>query len=466
MHRPSKHSAARFVLGAFLAGLLLSVLLLVRSQAGGDQLNLLARGWLLAAKGQYIPYGNPMSTGGKAPGGITSLLVGLPLFVWRDHRAPTVVILLFHIAGFLLLDRSLRRILVPHERALFALLYWLNPWRLYFSAFLWNPNYLFLLGAVHLWSCLGQRERPRFWLSFAQAAGLVLGFQIHASFLLLAVASALLWWRRYFKVHWIGGIAGGLLGALSLVPWYLAVRADPSIVTSASKGFLGRGLVYVFPLLRGIEYWLRYPSLYVSGQISEFDFRDLLGSDPWLGKGLRLVAQGLLPLTVLLPLLANLWLGRRLRRRWKRPLPPAATDRTWLEGYVLWSFVAAVIVFCLSPTTIMFWQAVTVFHAAVLALVLWAGALWRTRRAPLVGRSVAGWTAASVLLAVAMALGSPQFRCRGRDELIFPLGYHSPMFDDLGLQKACPWPLGQPGRWWPDVLPRAAESHALPPSRH
>src|SRR4051794_16798652 len=96
LHRPTARSAPRLVWGVFAAGLLLSVLLLARSQSAGDQLNLLARGWLWAAKGQFLPYGNPMSTGGKAPGGITTFLVGLPLFVWRDHRAPTVVILLFH----------------------------------------------------------------------------------------------------------------------------------------------------------------------------------------------------------------------------------------------------------------------------------------------------------------------------------------------------------------------------------
>jgi len=453
LQRPSALSAPRLVWTVFAAGLLLSVLLLVRSQSAGDQLNLLSRGWLWAAKGQFLPYGNPMSTGGKAPGGVTTFLVGLPLFVWRDHRAPTVVILLFHVLGFLLLDRTLRHILRPHERVLFAVLYWLNPWRLYFSAFLWNPNYLFLFGAVHLWSCLGQRERPRFLLSFLQAAWMALAFQIHASFLLLAVASALLWWRRYFKIHWLGAAAGGVLGALPLVPWYLAVRADPTLVTSASKGFLGRGLVYVFPLLRGLVYWLRYSSLYVSDRISAFDFTDLLGSDPWLGRILMTAVRVLLPLTLLFPLLADRWLWRRVRPHWRRRLPPDATDRAWLQGYVLWSFAAAAIVFALSPTTIMYWQGVTVFHAAVLPLALWAGALWRSRRAGLVGKGVLAWAAVSLLITLAMALGSPQFRCRGRHAMTFPLAHHSPMFEDLGIQKTCPWPLDRPGGWWPDVLP-------------
>jgi len=449
----SPRTAARLVLAGFAAGLLIAALMLARSQSAGDQLNLLARGWLLAAKGQLISYGNPMSTGGKAPGAISTLLVGLPLFVWRSHRAPTIVVFLFHAASYLLLDATLRRVLAPHERVLFAVLYWLNPWRLYFSAFLWNPNYLFLFGAVHLWSCLEQRHRARFWLSFLHAAGLGLAFQIHASFLLLAAASALLWWRGWFKVHWPGAALGAVLSALPLIPWYLEVQAHPAIVTGADKGFLGRGLILVFPLLRGVLYWLRYSSLFVSDKISAFDFTDLLGSDRVLGPVLTGAARFVLPLTVALPIVANLRLWRRNRHRWRRRLASEASDRTWLQGYALWCFVAAVIVFCLSPTTLMYWQAVSLFHAAVLPLVLWAGALWRTRRAPQVTRAVQIWTAASVGVALAIALGGPQFRCQGRHKMTFPLAHHSAMFADLGLQETCPWPLDRPGGWWPDVLP-------------
>jgi hypothetical protein len=469
--RPSLPSAvspllwARLVWICFAAGLLLSAGMLVRSQAGGDQLNLLARGWLLAARGQLIPYGNPMSTGGKSPGSITSLLVGLPLFAWMDHRAPVVLILLFHAAGFLLLDAALRRILAPHERLLFAVVYWLNPWRLYFSAFLWNPNYLFLFGAIHLWSCLAQRERPRFWPSFLHAAGLVLAFQIHASFLLLAVASALLGWRRYFKVQWTGAVLGALLAALPLVPWYLDVRLHPVLVTAAvHKGFPGRGLLFVFPLLRGVAYWVRYSSPYVADKLSSFDFTDLLGSGRRLGQTLALASRILLPLTVFPPLLANVRLWRPVHRRlrWKGlflPPPaelPAASGRAWLRGYVRWSFAGALLVFSLSPTTIMYWQVVPLFHVAVLPLVLWGGALWRSRR-PLwverVGRGVLAWAIVSVVLGLAIALGSPQFRCNGWEEMRFPLGHNSPMFTELGLQATCPWTLGHPGSWWPDVLP-------------
>ena len=71
-----------------------------------------------------------------------------------------------------------------------------------------------------------------------------------------------------------------------------------------------------------------------------------------------------------------------------------------------------------------------------------------------VGQGVRAWVALSLVLAAAIAFGSPQYRCDGRRPMRFPLVAHSPMFDELGLQASCPWPLDRPGGWWPDVLPK------------
>jgi len=450
----SDRTAARLVGASFLLGLAISVFMVFRSQVGGDQLNLLARGWLLAAEGRWISYGNPMSTGGKAPGGITSVLVGLPLMAWRDHRAATSVILIFHVLAYWLLDRTLRPIVSPAERVVFALLYWLNPWRMYFSAFLWNPNYLFLFGALHLWACLAQRERARVGPSFLLGAGLVLAGQIHASVLLLAMASALLWLRGYFKPHWGGGLVGAALAALPLIPWVRDLLAQPAILTEADKGFLGRGLLYVFPLVRGLLYWLRYSSLYLSEKMLRFDFGDFLAADlgARLGKGVSRVTGALLPLTALLSLLANVWLWRH--RRWK--LPAGASGRVWLKGYVLWTFLAAVVVFSLSPTTIMMWQALIVLHAAGLPLVLWTGVLLRSRHAARVARGFWIYTAASLTLLLLIPLGSTHYRCAGHDgsdSFGLALRHDHPMLYELHVHATCPLPVNQPQGWWPDVLP-------------
>jgi hypothetical protein len=455
--RSRARTVAAQVWALFAVGLALSGLMVARQQVGGDQLNLLARGWLLADQGRFISYGNPMSSGGKAPGGATTLLVALPLHLWQDFRAPALVILACHALAFLILNRSLRRILTPRERVFFAILYWLSPWRLYHSGFLWNPNYLFLFGAAHLATALAQRERPRFWASAAHAAALVLAFQVHASFLLLFVASLLLWWRGYFRPHWTGTFAGGLPAAIPLVPWALDVARDPAIA-AAGKGFLGRGLLLLFPLVRGVLYLLRYGSLSLAGKMGRFDFTSTLGpeTDRWLHPLAAALAGVLGVVTLAIPLFGAVRLWRRVRGRWRRRLAPGASGREWLRGYVVWCFAAALLVFSLSPTTIMSWQGLILFHAAAIPPVLALGALARLPRwASRVRRGAWAYAGVEIALGLVMALASPHDRCGGRSEMRLALAYDSPMLHELGIQDACPQPLDQPDGWWPDVLPPA-----------
>jgi len=470
----------------FGLGLALSALLIARQQVGGDQLNLLARGWLLAVDGRFISYGNPTSAGGNAPGGITSLLVGLPLFLWRDFRAPSLVIALFHVIAYLLLDRVTKPIFTPRERVLFAVLYWLSPWRVYYSGFLWNPNYLYLFGAVHLWTALAQRRRASFLLSFLHASALALAFQVHASFLLLVVASGLLYLRGYAKVSWAGLLSGGALASLPLIPWVLDVTSNPAIA-SPQHGFLGRGLLYVFPLLRGALYLLRYASLSVGGKMGFFDISRALGpaADRILRPLFFFLAEILGGLTVVFPLAAWIWSVRRRRphqgrrstspvgdtgrpgrakallsRLWRR-LPPEASDREWLQGYLIWTGTAAVLVFALAPTTIMAWQVLILYHAAVLPLVLWLGTLSRRPRwAPWVARGTAAYVVLEVLLILGLAFGSPNYRCGGREGLDLALRSDHPMLHELHIVQTCPLPLNQPGTWWPDVLPELGSGTA------
>jgi hypothetical protein len=146
----------RLVIGL---GAVFSILMLARSQVAGDQLNMLARGWLLVAEGQWIPFGLPTSAGGKAPGGLTALVTGLPLLAWKHHRAPSLLLLALQVVAYVLLDRLVSRIAGQGGRLLFAILYWLSPWRLYHSTFLWNPSYMLFFGALHLWSTHRQRHR-------------------------------------------------------------------------------------------------------------------------------------------------------------------------------------------------------------------------------------------------------------------------------------------------------------------
>jgi hypothetical protein len=443
----------------FAIGLALSAWMVARSQIGGDQLNLLARGWLLIEQGQWVPYGNPTSSGGAQPGGLTSLLVALPLLLWRDHRAASALVLLMHVGGYLLLDRTLARALTPWGRVLFAVCYWLNPWRLYHSAFLWNPNWLFLPAAVHLWSAWAQRAEARFGASFAHVLALGLAIQLHASFVLLLFASAFLLLRRRMRLHWPGAVLAGAVSAAALVPWALSAAGDAGSLP-VQEGFLGRGLLLVQPMLKGLLYWPRYASLSLSKRVASFDFAPALGSavDAWLDplvSGLTV----LLGVTLLVPLAAN-W--RLLRRRWRAfrgglrhvaaGPAPAASARGWVASYARCCFAAAVVTFALAPTTIMMWQGFLVLHAAVLPVVLWGEALARSRRGRVAVAAAGVWAAVSVVWLALMAVGSPHYRNGGEEPLQLTLRHDHPMLRELGIQETAPMPI-RPDGWWPDVLP-------------
>ena len=450
------------VVGAvFALGLALSLLLALRSQVGGDQLNLLARGWLLLARGEWLPYGNPSSSGGAVPGGVTALLVAAPMAIWRHHRAAVLGLLLTQVLAFALLDRWLREALPRRERRLFALVYWLSPWRLLLSGFLWNPGYLLLLGAVHAWSAWRQRERAAVWPSFALALALGLGFQIHPSVTLLGAATVLLLITGHMRLHWRAVAAGTVVAVATLVPWVVAVAREPKLLP-VSEGFAFRGLVLVFPLVRGILYWLRHASLELPRAEARFDFAPELG-EAW-ARPADLFANGLVSwigtLTIVVPLLANLWLWRRLRRRGLAELIGVGEGkRAWVVGYGRVCFVAALLTYAAAPTTVMWWQGVSLLHTVLLTLALWAGAIARRRRRRGAVRIAAwSWGTCAVLIALLLAIGGRRHRCGGEGSIVLPLRGDHPMLHDLRIDDSCPIEI-RPDGWWPDVLP---EPH--PPS--
>jgi hypothetical protein len=452
LRRPSAADLLR--LAALAAALVLSAWMVTRSRAGGDQLNLLARGWLLAARGELVAWGNPLSSGGNGPGSLTSIVVGVPIALWRDHRAPVVLLWLAHLAAWLLLDRTLKSALTPFERTAYAVLWALIPWRIEASALLWNPNYLILVGAVHLATAAAARERARFAISFTHVLALGLGAQLHPSVLLLGVTSMILWWRGHVRVSWSGFAAGVAATAVSLIPWLRALGAPPP-GAPAWNGFPFRGLLLVQPWLKGLSYWFRYPSLAIGRHTAHFDFTEALGAptDRWLAPAAQVVVALGSIATLAFAIWANARLFRparaALRGRSGEEVPP----RAWLIAYVACTFAAACAVFAASPTTPQSWQGLPVVHVAILPVALGWGELFRRIGAR---RAMAGLVTLAALagaIDVAIATASPDFRCRGRETVVFPLRSWSPMFDELGLQRSCPWPLERPGTWWPDVLP-------------
>lgn len=435
----------RLRIGLILLGLALSGYLVTESQVAGDQLSFLARGWLLAFEGDWVPYGLLTSSGGKNPGALTSLLSGLPMLVWQDHHAPTVVLWLCHLAAFLVLLPLFRRSLTPLQLTLFVLLFWFSPWRLYYSSFAWTPNYMVPMGALYTWTLFALRRDKRLGWSVLHVVAIGLALQIHASFFLLVVASLVLYWRKYLRLHLGGAALGGAVVLATLAPWLAAVVEDPSLLP-AGGGMPGRGLLLVFPVIRALGYWVRYSSLAVGNSFFALE-----------GATASLVPV-LLALTAAPALWANLRLWRGQRGRWWREATDDLTEREWLSGATRWVLLAVLATAGLSPTTIMSWQLLPFFHFAVLPLVFAGGDLLEKRARGWARGAVAAYVALSLAVVGLVISTSPMHRCGGlengyRHTVMPELRTDHRIFDDLGIRDSCAPIVDNPEGWWTDVLP-------------
>jgi hypothetical protein len=260
--------------------------------------------------------------------------------------------------------------------------------------------------------------------------------QLHASFLILAIASILLWWRGYIRVHWPGFVCGCAIFLASLVPWFLVAMRHPEIVP-VQEGFLGRGLVTLYPLAKGVFYWLRYPVMSFARRPTTFDFTPALGAglDALLAPLYQVVARFIAPLTVVFAIIANVWVWRRRPRLRFARFPDPGSSREWVLGYVRWTAVAAVIAFSLSPSTITMWQGFIVMHAAVLPMVFWMQALWRTSWSGRVRVAAVVHAVVLVFLLLGMCVASPMYRRGGREHLYLPVRAMHPMLERLGLTE-------------------------------
>ncbi len=416
----------------FLAGFALSVLMAFRSQVGGDQQAMLHLGWQLAI-GDWLPYGMPTSAGGRSPGGGMGLLVGAPLSLWADYRAPAIVTILLHSGAFFLLVRTVEPALTRAGRWLLLPFVWLNPWRVYFSAHLWNANFMFPIGVIHFVTAWSMRSRPVAWATFVHVVIVGLAAQVHSSFAILAILTVILAATRMIRIHWAAFALGVAVSLLALLPWALAVAQDSDLLP-AGRGFPFRGILFVFPVLRGLLAWCRYGSLSMPGRLVDFDFEDPFGA--WGGAVVGPVAWAFALLahaTFVVPLWANMLFVRRIHRRRPWRLPPTERRREWIWRFVVATLGAAVFAFSISPTTVMFWQGFVILQAPLLVVVFFLEDLLRTRHRAKTIRVLEAWSVSLFVLLLALAFAAPMYRCGGLNHPITP----TPLAAALGVPLHC-----------------------------
>jgi hypothetical protein len=386
---PSRLTTLAPVVGVFVTGALLQGLLWTRAwnaygqtsqlaiSLAGDQVYLLNVGQEFAATRQCQPISKTMSGGGAIPGCFLQMVVGLPLILWPDARAPSLVVEVSHLVAGIIMTVLLTRALSARAATFYLLIFWLSPQRLFHSGFIWDPALMLLPAAVHLWICWmlrGHRSAPA---SLALGMLLLLIPQMHASSMILLVLTALLIGKKLIAVNWRWAVSGGLIGAVTLLPTIKGYVDGTAASSLPTEGFIGRGLLFVHPFVRGVLFWFRLGSLdfgRMGTKDSVFCLDPAISGSPGndiLCASLH-VLSALSVASVVLVIIASWWYfwgGSSDPRR-------SGNDGAWVRWYVLNCFYAVCICAALSPVTIQTWHVLVAMPAACIPVAAWLDNLW------------------------------------------------------------------------------------------
>ena len=332
----------------FALGCLLQLWLSARSWFYFDQVLLYRLGIEGLASGQLFPFAKAVSGSGVIPGALLEILVAAPLAVWMDFRSPIVLLGLFQVAGGAILWRTSARIFGEPTAAIFVAVYWLGPWRLYHSGFLWEPTYLLLPAALHLWASVRSFEKPHIGSSMMLGLVSVAAVQLHPSGAVLGATTVLLLLSGRQHLNPGAALAGVALGGVTMIPTALARWRGTMPSTVNVSDWTELGLVRVYPLFKDLIYWLRLGSLDVGRRIRQSQVTE---SWEWLTVALGALAAA----SVLVALLANIQFVR---------CQTLNQEQSFVRTYCAAALVAHVAAMALSTVTPQGWHLLVVLHAA------------------------------------------------------------------------------------------------------
>jgi hypothetical protein len=373
-----KQQAAIHIL-LIILGFLLTALFAYGHFIDGDVIQILQKAHLFVTQGVLTPYGNVSTSGasGATPGAFLTLATGGAMKIWFSPWSALALLALLHFLAYLMFYDVVKNFVSVKTWIFIPLLFWLNPWRLS-EVFLWNPGYIFVAAALHMWSAFYLSKQRSFVFSLVHSLSIFLALQIHASFFILILMTFFLLWTRALKPHWTGAFSGILLGILSLVPYLLAGLEDPSLFpqpgSGDGKGFLFFGLVAVYPLLKGFWYWILFGStIFQTHVFHQVHFQ-------WLGEGslvALLVGKAWLIIKYLvgvggvaLSFVVNYGFYQGHKNKLKIWKSRQQSSQEWLVYYCICAFWAALVATALSPTLPIYWHLLMVWPMALVPLIL------------------------------------------------------------------------------------------------
>lgn len=363
----------------FLIGLFFSFWYASHQILTGDQTQMLYKGYTGFLQNSWISYGNAASAVGNVPGSLSSLVVGLPLFVYNSPWAPMSFLIALHVVSFLLLDSIVKDVFSTKVRLVFVVLYWINPWFL-FENILYNPSYLFFFSALHLWSAYKLKNESSFIYSFLHVLSIGMAMQLHYSWIILGFISTFLLYKNIVKVNWFGVIFAFIVIALSLIPYLQELLHNEEIRQNAGNKdghrYIGWGGVHVYPVLKAFIYWLRYASFIFPNKLA------MSSSFEWISSYhvVQMTFKYLFQLIFIAVGALSVWIAFKANKLFYNDVKQGAFKRVasgiskeeWLKLYVVGALVGVFISAVLSPIIFSYWHLIIVFISALIPLLFFA----------------------------------------------------------------------------------------------
>jgi len=293
------------------------------SHVGSDQsiLYSIALDWVNG--GQLPLAANKASVGALNPP-FVEYLIALPLFIKRSLLSPIVFQSILNLTAIPIIYWACKRFFDRKVALFAAALFAFNPWVVYYSRFIWNPNHIPFFATlllVSLWLYLDEQKPIYLILSFVWLSIIT---QLHLGSLVMVPVVGLIllvfgrrWWRgRLWTTFW-PFLAGILLLVSLYIPYLLFERAVGFQDIRSLLGVLtGTGLsgevnvnsaalLLMLELTTGNNFFLNHPTVW----------RDALSNWNWLFQLARFTTIMALVYAIVAP-----FYRRFAHRDWKRKL--------------------------------------------------------------------------------------------------------------------------------------------------
>ena len=412
-------------IGALLAlGFALQMFLWSRQWMYGDQYALLTPAVQYLETGELAPFSKMMSGGGRIPGTLLQRIIAAPLQLWTDFRTPALAMGFSQLVAVIVLLLVVGAACGRRLAAFFVAVYWLSPWRLYHSGFLWEPGFVLLPAALHLGCCwllrvpvaaadgnIDEREtaedvRLTVAASFVLGATLVSMLQIHASFLLLVAATAILVWRRLIQLRPVGFGLGAVTAGLTLAPTVIAFANGtlPRIAPQIDQR-VALPVLIVSNAAKAVMYWFRMGSADIGRRLRQTAWLD----DPTAGTEAALQLPSSLVATISVLSVASVAIALYANWRYfsRAREHRADTGAAWLRSYALCMLAAVALGAAISPVPVQGWHVLIVLHAASIPTAVWvSGAFGRGGYQRILG---VAFIVLLVVTALLLGMGHPMY---------------------------------------------------------